>query len=155
MLCKFRTIFFAGGVFISFFLDSCKSDKINTIDSPCLSIVKKFFIGIETSDYINALDSLLLSNSNIDFNDSTTIKLRDGFKNINELSGNFLGFKLLKKRFIEDDIAIYSYLVKYKKKFYRFIFIFYKTGEEVNIYKFAYDDVLDLELEESLKLYVQ
>jgi hypothetical protein len=120
-----------------------------------LTATKTFFNRIGTPDYAAALDSLLLSNKNIDFTDSATTKLKEGFKNINELSGKYLGYKLLKKRIVLDDIAIYSYLVKYEKKFYRFIFIFYNTGAKVNIYKFAYDDVLDLELEESLKLYVQ
>lgn len=51
--------------------------------------------------------------------------------------------------------SIYSFLVKYEKKFYRFIFTFYNTGTKIKIYKFSYDDVLDLELEESLKLYTK
>jgi len=137
------------------FFNSCRTTQLSSVDSYCLAVTKNFFNRMGTPEYATALDSLLLSNKNIDFTDSATTKLREGFKNVNELSGKYLGYKLLKKRVVQDDIAIYSYLVKFEKKFYRFIFIFYNTGTRVSIYKFAYDDVLELELEESLKLYVQ
>ena len=148
-------IFFCSFFFISFLLNSCRTAKTSAIDSYCLVTTKNFFSQIGTPAYAAALDSLLLSNTNIDFTDSVTTKLREGFKSINELSGKYLGYKLLKKRVVQDDIAIYSYLVKYEKKFYRFVFTFYNTGTKVSIYKFAYDDILDIELEESIKLYVQ
>jgi hypothetical protein len=59
----------------------------------------------------------------------------------------------LKKRFMNDDIGMYSYLAKYDKKFYRFVFMFYNNGKTVKLYKFLFDDNIDLELEESLKFY--
>jgi hypothetical protein len=136
-------------------LSNCKNEKNETIDTYSSLVIKNFFQRVAGRDYMIALDSLLLSNKNIDFTDSATAKLKEGFKDINELSGKYLNYELLKKRIIKDDIAIYSYLVKYEKKFYRFVFTFYKTEGKVNIYKFAYDDVLDLELEESIKLYTQ
>lgn len=150
MRCKLGV----GFLLVSLFFNSCRT-KTSSIDSYCLTATTNFFNRIGTSDYSLALDSLLLSNKDIDFTDSTTIKLKEEFKGINELSGRYLGYKLLRKRIVQDDIAIYSYLVKYEKKFYRFIFIFYNTGTKVNIYRFGYDNALDLELEESLKLYVQ
>ena len=140
---------------ISSFFNGCKSIKENKIDSECSYSIEKFFSQIGKFKYIAALDSLLLSNTNIDFTDSATIRLRDGFKSMNQLSGKYLGYRLLKKRIVGDDIAIYSYLVKYEKKYYRFTFIYYKPAEKINIYKFSYDDELNLELEESLKLYTQ
>lgn len=154
MKTKLDTIFYTCFIF-SFFFISCRSAKSNSIDSYCLAATKNFFNRVGTPNYAAALDSLLLSNRNINFMDSGTIQLREGFKTINERSGNYLGYKLLRKRIVEEDIAIYSYLVKYEKKFYRFIFLFYKPRDKVSIYKFAYDDVLELELEESIKLYSQ
>jgi len=64
-----------------------------------------------------------------------------------------MGYKLLLKRSIHDKIIIYSYLVMYIVKFYRFVFIFYKPNEVIYPYKFIFDDTLEFELEESLKLY--
>src|SRR5438093_4594936 len=113
MLCKLRTFLYSY-LFVGLFLNSCRTTK-STIDSYCLSTTKNFFNRIGTPDYATALDSLLLSNKNIDFTDSATTKLKEGFKSVNELSGKYLGYKLLKKRIVQDDIAIYSYLVKYEK----------------------------------------
>lgn len=97
--------------------------------------------------------SEVASNPNIDLLDSATLKLEAGFKTINKYSGSFVEYKLLRKRLLKDDIATFSYLVKFKKKFYRYVFMFYKAREKIVIYKFSYDDALDIELEESLKLY--
>ena len=134
---------------------NCKHQEKNDLDSECISIIESFFHQTEIGSYTNALDSLLLSNRNIDFSDSATVKLREGFKTINELSGKYINFNLLKKRIVKNDIAIYAYLVKFEKKFYRYEFIFYKPRNSTVIYKFAYDDILDLELEESIKLYTE
>jgi hypothetical protein len=154
MIHKFRAVFF-GLLFLSVFLNSCKTSKVSSFDHFSANKIEDFFTRVSTSDYIGALDSLLVSNQFIDFTDSATIKLRESFKTINELSGQYFGHTLLKKRVIHDDISIYSYLAKYEKKFYRFVFIFYKRGNHVNIYKFSFDDEISLELEESIKLYVQ
>jgi hypothetical protein len=39
-------------------------------------------------------------------------------------------------------------------KIYRLTFSFYNNDLAVKIYKFSFDDVIDIEMEESLKLYV-
>jgi hypothetical protein len=72
----------------------------------------------------------------------------------NLLSGAYRGKSLIKKKSINDDIAVYSYLAKYDKKFYRFLFVFYNNGIKTKIYKFLFDDTAELEIEESLKLYM-
>jgi hypothetical protein len=110
---------------------------------------------MKSKNYEAALNDLLQSNGDINLLDSPTIRLKSQFKDINQLSGEYIGYDLLKKRIIKNDLAIYSYLVKYKIKFYRFIFIFYNPDGQIKIFKFAYDDAADVELEESLKLYLQ
>ncbi len=59
----------------------------------------------------------------------------------------------MKERFVRDDIGVYVYMVKYEKKFYRFTFMFYNNGISVRLYKFLFDDNIDIELEESLRFY--
>jgi hypothetical protein len=85
---------------------------------------------------------------------SATVDLRNKFQFLNEAAGPYVGNSLLKERFLQDDIGIYSYLAKYDKKFYRFIFIFYNNGSKVRLYKFLFNDDLDDELEGSLKFYI-
>jgi len=128
---------------------------MNKFDVVCNPVITKFFQNVELKKYDAAIDELLSENENIDLKDSATIALKSKFSVINQVSGVYRGNTLLKKRSIGDDIAIYSYLAKYDKKFYRFTFEFYNNGVRVKIYKFLFDDSVEFELEESLKLYMQ
>lgn len=134
----------------------CKSsdtvDSLNKLDSTCTPAIDIFFQKIESNNYKAAMDDLLSSNENIDLKDSATIAMKERFVSINQLSGAYRGKSLLKKKIINDDIAVYSYLVKYDKKFYRFVF--YNNGIKTKIYKFLFDDTAEIEIEESLKLYM-
>jgi hypothetical protein len=135
---------------------SCNNPKNNfssKLDSRCTPIIDHFFNMIESKNYEKALDTLLLSNENFDLKDSSTLDLKSKFYAINRLSGPFRGKELLKKRSINDAIAVYSYLVKYDKKFYRFVFVFYNNEISTKIYKFQFNDSIEEEVEESLKLY--
>jgi hypothetical protein len=137
---------------------SCKSsdnaDSTGKFDTVCIPAIDSFFQKIESKNYNAAIDDLLSSNENIDLKDSSTIALKGNFSIINQVSGIYRGKSLLKKKSINDDIAVYSYLAKYDKKFYRFIFVFYNNGIKTKIYKFLFDDTAELEIEESLKLYM-
>ena len=137
---------------------SCKSsntaDSLSKLDSTCIPLIDMFFQKIESNNYKAALDGLLSSNENIDLKDSGTIAMKEKFASINQFSGIYRGKSLLKKKSINDDIAVYSYLAKYDKKFYRFVFVFYNNGIKTKIYKFLFDDTAEIEIEESLKLYM-
>jgi hypothetical protein len=148
---KFLTVFF---VFISIITNlNCNESKEDTIEVESNFITNRFFDKIQRNEYTQALDELLSQNKNIDLFDSSFVKLKEGYKDINEFSGKYIGNTLLKKRNINNVVAIYSYLVKYEKKFYRFVFTFYRPNKSTIIFKFAYDDLIILELEESLKMY--
>ena len=117
-------------------------------------MIDSFFQKVESKNYNAAIDDLLSSNENIDLRDSATIALKGKFSSINQFSGAYRGNSLIKKKSLNDDIAVYSYLAKYDKKFYRFVFVFYNNGLKTKIYKFLFDDTAELEIEESLKLYM-
>jgi hypothetical protein len=139
-------------------LFGCKNDGVGgtsgKLDSICIPVIDSFFHRIETNNYKAALSDLLATNENIDLKDSGTISLEEKFSDINRFSGAYRGKSLLKKKIINDDLAVYSYLVKYDKKFYRFVFVFYNNGTATKIFKFLFDDTLEIEIEESLKLYM-
>jgi hypothetical protein len=141
-----------------FLICSCKgADNMNVsskMNSACGSLIDDFFKKMESNNFKGAINDLLLSNPNIDSKDSATIAMKDRFSSINFISGAYRGRSLLKKRGINDALAIYSYLVKYDKKFYRFVFTFYDNGDQTKIYKFSFDDSIEIELEESVKLYM-
>lgn len=145
-------------VVVCFLFFSCKGANdtvsISKLDSICIPVIDSFFQKIESNNYKAAVDDLLSSNENIDLKDSGTIAMKDRFSAINQFSGTYRGRSLLKKKSINDDIAVYSYLAKYDKKFYRFVFVFYNNGIRTKIYKFLFDDTAEIEIEESLKLYM-
>lgn len=117
-------------------------------------IIDSFFNGIEAGKVKDAMEKLIENNPNLNKNDSTTISLIQNLVTTNDASGSYMGNRLLKKRLLGDDIGLYVYLVKYEKRFYRFVFTFYNNGKTVRLYKFQFDDSLDAELEESQKFYL-
>lgn len=147
------------GFFIILILHGCDRNKEKENDSEYLdtqssTIIKSFFESVQSGTYQNALAELLKKNRDIDLQDSMTLALERKFNAINQSSGKFVSDRLLRKKRIADDLGVYSYFVKYEKKFYRFIFTFYNNGSQVKIYKFSFDDVIDVELEEAIRLYV-
>lgn len=133
---------------------SCKApQQENVLDKQSTLTIDEFFKQVEVGEYKLAIQNLLKQNENIDLKDSSAINLISKFNYLNEMSGKYVGNQLLKKRLVNSDIGMYSYLVKYKRKFYRFLFEFYNNGDGGKIYKFKFDDTLDLEMEESIKLY--
>ncbi len=60
----------------------------------------------------------------------------------------FSSYRLIGEKKIGNDIATYS------KRLYRFTFMFYNNDKTIKLYKFVFDDNMDVELEESLKLYL-
>ena len=139
---------------LSIFSCSNKLSESNALESETTPVLNIFFENIKSGNFKKALPMLLSQNGNINLEDSSTVKLLNSFNSINEISGPFMGYSLLKSKAIGNDLAIYSYLVKYENKFYRFLFLFYNNNKQTKIYKFSFDDNIDLDLEESLKLYV-
>src|SRR5687767_13933133 len=92
----------------------CNSQSHNSnIDKSSVPLIESFFKGLEVNEIIPTLDKLLASNQNINLSDSASMHLKNSLILINEASGPYKGHRLLKKKFIEDEIGIYSYLAKY------------------------------------------
>ena len=125
--------------------------QASSMDKYCTSVIDTFLNQLKLKDS-NAINNFLPSDGSV--SDSAIYALRNSTIRMNQLSGNFLEHKLIKKRFILDDIAAYSYLMKYERKFYRAVFIFYKPIDKPKIYKFDLEEGFEIELQESLKLYM-
>jgi hypothetical protein len=121
------------------------------IDKFAEPFIDSFFKTIRTKGAGVSIDRLLGSNPDIDTADPAAVNLKKRLITIHENGGRFMGYRPLKKRFLEDDIGVYSYLVKYEKNFYRFVFTFYNNGSGIRLFKFLFDDTLDAELERSLR----
>ncbi|MCD2422441.1 hypothetical protein LQ567_06680 [Niabella pedocola] len=116
-------------------------------------VIENFFNEVRRTGSSTSIKNLLRTNANISLSDSSTTDLIKKFDSINEYSGQYLSHEKMKERFVGDDIGVYTYMVKYEKKFYRFMFMFYNNGVSVRLYKFLFDDNIDIELEESLRFY--
>ena len=134
-------------------LTACNSNEGKKIREESMPAIDDFFSQIEKQDYVGALNHLLGPNPNIRPRDSSALNLRKQFAEISQYSGAYRGKSLISTKIIHDDLAAFGYLVKYDKKFYRFIFVFYNNGISTKIYKFSFDDNAESELEESMKLY--
>lgn len=131
-----------------------QENKVTQLNKESSIVIGSFFAEIKAGNYRSALSTFLRKNENIDLSDSLTIGLIMKFNSVNELSGKFMSYRLLRKKELDNDLGVYVYLVKYEKKFYRFTFTFYNNDLAVKVYKFSFDDVIDIELEDGMKLYV-
>lgn len=133
----------------------CNSMSQKTkIDSKAIPLISSFFNEVDDGNDTTALKNLLLTNPYMNVEDSSSLTLFNNFRIINKTSGQLRSFKILKKKCVNNNICLYSYLVNFEKKFYRFIFTFYDNGTTVRLYKFQFDDNIDTELEETLKYYL-
>lgn len=146
-------------VIFSFVLLCGCNDAIGNQETPdpfyaaSVQSIEGFLKKLQTGDADEALQSLLRQNPNIDIQDSSVIQLRKSFIEINQFSGRLVDAKMITSRVLSGRVAIFSYLASFEKRFYRFLFLYYNNGANVRIYKFKFDDSIDLELEESLRLF--
>jgi len=67
-------------------------------------------------------------------------------------AGKYMGHELIAQKSASPSLFFYSYLVKFENQPYRFTIMFYKPGNEWELYRFKYDDQIDSELEEAGKI---
>jgi hypothetical protein len=125
------------------------------IDRFAEPFIDAFFKTLRTKGAAVSIEKLLASNPEIDTSAPAAINLKRRLISIHDNGGPFIGYRLLKKRFLEDDIGVYSYLVKYEKNFFRFAFTFYNNDSSVRLFKFLFDDNIDAELERSIRFHAE
>jgi hypothetical protein len=138
-------------------LVSCSSSKEshseNKLEQDCRPMIEDFFKQLKERDTL-ALKKFLSSNEFLDITDSASQDLFSKFLLLGKTSGSLLSYSPLHKKVINNDIAAFSYLAKYEKRFYRYTFLFYNNSRDTRIFKFSIDEQAGFELEESLKIYL-
>lgn len=66
--------------------------------------------------------------------------------------GKYTGKELISERSASPSLVIYSYLVKHEDQPIRFTFIFYKAQNDWALYRFNFDDSMDQEMFEAVKI---
>jgi len=125
------------------------------LDNFAEPFIDAFFKTIRTKGAAVSIDKLLASNPEINPAEPAAINLKRRLISIHENGGHFMGYRLLKKGFLDDDLGVYSYLVKYEKNFFRFAFTFYNNGSSIRLFRFLFDDNLDTELERSIRVHTE
>lgn len=130
-----------------------KSKEEPAIEKESKYYIDNFFADLNSRNEETVVN-LLKTNSNLDLKDSSSLDLIQKIKEIPNTSGDFMEQSLINKRIINNDIALFNYLAKYDRKFYRFTFVFYNNSKKVKIFKLSFDESVAYELEEGQRLYL-
>jgi hypothetical protein len=114
------------------------------------SYLDAFFKKYKTSpdsaiDYIFGTNKLFANNPQINL-------LKQKIDSLQLSLGKYVGHELISQRSATNSLVIYSYLVKHEDQPIRFIFMFYKAKNDWALYRFNYDDGMDTELLEAVKI---
>lgn len=115
-----------------------------------VSYIETFFKKYKTSsdsaiDYIFGTNKLFTNLSQINL-------LKAKLDTLQLSLGPFISRELIAEKSATNSLVIYSYIVKHENQPIRFIFMFYKPHNDWELYRFNYDDGMDAEMLESVKI---
>ncbi len=116
-----------------------------------VSIIDTFFKKIKSDGTDPAIDYLFGTNKL--FNNVAQINLlKIKLDSLQRSVGQYVGHELIAQKSAGTSLVFYSYLAKFTVQPIRFTFMFYKAQTDWVLYRFKYDDQMDLELEEAGKI---
>jgi len=115
-----------------------------------VSYIETFFKKYKTSsdsaiDYIFGTNKLFTNVSQINL-------LKSKLDSLQLSLGPFIGRELIAEKSATNSLVIYSYIVKHENQPIRFIFMFYKPHNDWELYRFNYDDGMDVEMLDAVKI---
>lgn len=115
------------------------------------TITKTFFQTFET-DPIKAIDDAFLTNTWMEQNVEGVESVKNKFKDILPLIGEYRGFELINEKSIGECLKLKSFMVRYDRQPVRFTFVFYKPGKSWKVQNLKWDVSLDDEIEASASM---
>jgi hypothetical protein len=115
------------------------------------SYIETFFKKYKTSPD-SAIDYIFGTNQLFARNASQINVLKMKMDSLQFSLGKYTGKELISQRSASPSLVIYSYLAKHENQPIRFTFIFYKASNDWVLYRFNYDDSMDQEMFESVKI---
>jgi len=79
-------------------------------------------------------------------------QLKVKLDSVRQSLGAYVGKELISQKSASGSLVLYSYLVKHEVQPMRFTFILYKPHNDWVFYRFLYDDRMDQEMEEAVKI---
>jgi hypothetical protein len=114
-------------------------------------IVDAFFKKYREEGTSAAVDYLFGTNKYFT-NTAGIAQLKAKLDSLRQGIGMYLGKDLISQKNASNSLYFYSYLVKHEVQPLRFTFIFYKPQNDWVLYRFKYDDQMDIELEDAGKI---
>jgi hypothetical protein len=116
-------------------------------------MVEKFFETYKKEGPSSAVNYIYGKNKWINLSSDDVIGLKNQIKSLTEdYVGKYYGHELLVEKKITDRFILKSYLVRYGRQPFRFIFQFYKPNDEWVFQGFSFDINLIEEVKEAAKL---
>jgi hypothetical protein len=100
----------------------------------------------------SAIDYIFNTNKLFAKNSSQITVLKMKVDSLQLSLGKYTGKELISERSASPSLVIYSYLVKHENQPIRFTFIFYKALNDWALYRFNFDDSMDQEMFEAVKI---
>ena len=114
-------------------------------------LVNTFFKKYKDEGTAAAIDYIFGTNKYFT-NTAGITQLKAKLDSLRQGIGNYLGKDLIVQKNASNSLVFYSYLVKHEIQPIRFTFMFYKPQNEWVLYRFKYDDQMDIELEDAGKI---
>ena len=125
--------------------------KAPAVSKGAVAIIDTFFKKYKNDGTSPAIDFLF--KTNILFTDVARITLlKVKLDSLRQSIGGYIGKELISQKNAGNSLVLYSYLVKHDNQPIRFTFMFYKAKDDWILYRFKYDDQMDLELEDAGKI---
>jgi hypothetical protein len=121
------------------------------VSKGAMSYIDVFFKKYKVSSD-SAIDYLFSTNKLFAGNISQINLLKSKLDSLELVIGKYTGKELIAQKSTSPSLVLYSYLVKHENQPIRFIFMFYKPQNDWVLYRFNYDDAMDVEMVEGAKI---
>ncbi|MBI3038290.1 hypothetical protein HYY75_04440 [bacterium] len=140
-----KTVAFIFIIFV-FFLPSI---SVLAGDDVYHKIIDDFMARVKKGESTEAIDFLYSGNPWISNKSDSIINLKNKFKNLTELVGQYNSHECLHEKVVAGRFAYVFYFVAYDRQPLKFIFEFYKPKNDWMIYSFAFNGELEDDIEKS------
>jgi hypothetical protein len=115
------------------------------------SLIDAFFKKYKEEGTGAAVDYIFGTNKLFDNNAGIAV-LKVKLDSLRLSAGLYTGKELITQKNSGASLVLYSYLAKHENSPIRFTFIFYKAQNDWVLYRFKYDDQMDIELQDASKI---
>ena len=107
------------------------------------------FFSIYAKDPFKAIDYAFSTNKWMETKVEGISELKNKLKKLTDVCGDYYGYEQISEKTAGSSISAVSFIVKYDRQPFRFIFFFYKVKDTWRVNNFSYDEDIGKDLKES------